>query len=132
MNPLINLIYICLTFYYLLPQIHAYTDNLLIKKGMIVIGAFILQLVFHSFVKLVKRKSLTENFRQLFDVSVMSSLLVLLGFSLVNDFQENPEILKMVPGLEEIISSRLTTLIFMAFPFIAMKTSKCFLKTYSY
>ena len=79
-----------------------------------------------------KKKSITENFRLTFDVSIMSSLLVLLGYMLANDIKENPDILKLVPGLEEIISSRLTTLIFMATPFIVIKTSKCFLKTYNY
>lgn len=132
MNPLINLIYICLTFYYILPHINTYTENHIMQKVMILVIALSLQLVFHTIVKLIKKKSITENFRQTFDVSVMSSLLVLLGYLLANDIKENPDILKLVPGLEEIISSRLTTLIFMATPFIFVKTSKCFLKTYSY
>ena len=132
MNPIINLVYICFTFYYALPRIFAYTTNDIVRKVLILVTALFLQIIFHSVVKFIKKKSLTKDFRKLFDISFMSSLLVLLGYLLVKDIQQNPELLKSIPGLEEIISSRLTTLIFMAIPFIFMKTSKCFLKTYSY
>ena len=130
MNPLLNLIYICVTYYFLLPKIYEYSDNTLIRQGAIVISALVLQLIFHSIIKIIKRKSFTQDFGKLRDVSIMNSLLIFLGFLLVNDIKESPELLSYLPGLDQIISSRLTTIIFMVIPFIFMKTSKCFLKTY--
>lgn len=130
MNPLFNLLYICFSYYFLLPKINEISENPLMKQGMILVSALLLQLVFHSIVKVFKNKKLTENFNKLRDVSIMNSLLVLLGYLLVNDIKNSPEMLEMVPGLEEIISSRLTTILFMIIPFILVKTSKCFLKTY--
>lgn len=130
MNPLLNLIYICFSYYYLLPKINEYSDDPLTKKGIILGSALVLQIVFHSMIKIIKKKKITEDFKKLRDVSVMNSLLLLLGYLLVNDIKESPEMLEAVPGLDLIISSRLTTILFMVIPFVFMKTSKCFLKTY--
>ena len=135
MNPLLNLFYICFSYYFILPKLDKYSDgpnspDPLIKKGIILGSALLLQVVFHSLTKIIKKKKITEDFKKLRDVSVMTSLLIFLGYLLVNDIKESPEMLGLVPGLDSIISSRLVTILFMVIPFIFMKTSKCFLKSY--
>ena len=130
MNPLLNLLYLCFSYYFLLPKINEYSENPLMRQGIILVSALVLQVVFHSIIKIIKKKKITEDFKKLRDVSVMNSLLIFLGYLLVNDIKESPDMLAAVPGLELIISSKLTTILFMVIPFIFMKTSKCFLKTY--
>ena len=130
MNPLLNLLYICFSYYFLLPKINDYTENPLMRQGIVLVSALVLQVVFHSIIKVIKKKKISEDFKKLRDVSVMNSLLLFLGYLLVNDIKESEDMLAAVPGLELIISSKLTTILFMVIPLIFMKTSKCFLKTY--
>ena len=131
MNPLLNIIYLAVALFYLMPRIDKYATEPITNKLLFVVVALGLQVIFDLIVKLIKRKGNPfKNFSQTIDRSLMKSLLLLLGVLLYNDAKESPAIVEKIPGLKTLLSLPSSKIIFVLIPLFVITTGKCFLKPY--
>ena len=139
------------------------------SKIIIFVSTILLQIIFHSVIKLTKKQKLTKNIKKIWDISFTTSLLVLLGnlifedistliqvpevdklkelskveklteFAEVKKLTESAEFLNFttefmnyINKLNQTTDLKKVKVLFMIVPFILMKISKCFLKSYQY
>ena len=178
MNAFFNLIYLYVTLYNLLSYIEIKNFSFFHSKIIIFASTILLQIIFHSVIKLTKKQKLTKNIKKIWDISFTTSLLVLLGnlifedistliqvsevdklkelskveklteFAEVKKLTEFAEVKKLTESAElvnfttefinyinklnQTTDLKKVKVLFMIVPFILIKISKCFLKSYQY
>ena len=129
MNQLINIVYLGTAFYFLLPLIIEKAGNAIYTKVLFVAAGVVLQLVFDILNKFITKKKMNfKKIHKMLDKPLMKSLLLLLGFMLLSDIKVSPNIINRIPGLDQVINSRIVTIIFIMTPYFLIITGKCLLR----
>ena len=129
MNQLVNIIYLGVAFYFILPYILQKSGNAIFAKVLFVAAGVVLQIIFDTLNSFINKKKIEfRNLHKLLDKPLMKSLLLLLGFMLFNDIKASPDIMNKIPGLSQVIDSRIVTVIFIMAPLFLIITGKCLLR----
>ena len=130
MNPLLNIIFMSVALYFILPHIDRFAPEPLYNKLLFVIITVGLQIIFGMIVKMVKKESLFEDIGKIVELSLSKSILLLLGLLLFKDVRNSPSIIQKFPMIGGIVAITGSELIFVMVPTLLMLTSKCLLKPY--
>ena len=130
MNPLLNLMFMSVALYFILPHLDKYALEPLYNKLLFVVVTIGLQSIFEIIVKLVKKENLLQGVGTIVERSLSKSILLLLGLLLFKDIKNSPSIIQKVPMIGTIVAIAGSELIFIMFPTLLMLTSKCLLKPY--
>jgi hypothetical protein len=130
MNPLLNIIFMSVALYFILPHIDRFAPEPLYNKLLFVIITVGLQIIFGMIVKIVKKESLFEDIGKIVELSLSKSILLLLGLLLFKDVRNSPSIIQKFPMIGGIVAISGSELIFVMVPTLLMLTSKCLLKPY--
>ena len=130
MNPLLNIIFMSVALYFILPQIDKFAPEPLYNKLLFVVITVGLQMIFEMVVKLVKKESLFQDIGKAVERSLSKSILLLLGLLLFKDVKNSPSIMQKFPMIGGVVAIAGSELIFVMFPTLLMLTSKCLLKPY--
>ena len=130
MNPLLNIIFMSVALYFILPHIDRFAPEPLYNKLLFVIITVGLQIIFGMIVKIVIKESLFEDIGKIVELSLSKSILLLLGLLLFKDVRNSPSIIQKFPMIGGIVAISGSELIFVMVPTLLMLTSKCLLKPY--
>ena len=130
MNPLLNIIYMSIALFFILPNMNKYAPEPLYNKLLFVVIAVVLQCIFELIVKYFKGEKLFSKLGKLFERSLSKSILLLLGLLLYKDIKNSPSISTNSPLIGAIINIPSSEVIFVMVPTLLMLTSKCLLKPY--
>ena len=130
MNPLLNLMFMSVALYFILPHLDNYALEPLYNKLLFVVVTVGLQSVFEIIVKVFKKENLFQDIGTTIERSLSKSILLLLGLLLFKDIKNSPSIIQRVPMIGSIVAISGSELIFIMFPSLLMLTSKCLLKPY--
>lgn len=130
MNPLLNIIFMSVALYFILPQIDKFAPEPLYNKLLFVIITVGLQMIFEMIVKFIKKESLFQNIGKTLERSLSKSILLLLGLLLFKDVKNSPSIIQRFPMIGGLVAIPGSELIFVMFPTVLLLTSKCLLRPY--
>ena len=132
MNPLLNIIYLGTSLFFIMPKLDQFFPEPLYNKLGFVVVCIGLQFVFEfinrKFIK--KEKKLLQLIGSIIERSIMKSLVLLLGLLLFKDIKNSPSITQKVPFISNLTNLKGANVIFILLPTFLIITSKCLLTPY--
>lgn len=132
MNPLLNIIYLGISLFYIMPKLDQFFPEPLYNKLAFVVLCIGLQSIFEfinrKFIK--KEKKILSLISSIFERSIMKSLILLLGLLLFKDIKNSPNITQKIPFIGNFIKLKGSNVIFILLPTFLIITSKCLLTPY--
>ncbi len=132
MNPLLNIIYLGTSLFFIMPKLDQFFPEPLYNKLGFVVVCIGLQFVFEfinrKFIK--KEKKLLQLIGSVIERSIMKSLVLLLGLLLFKDIKNSPSISQKVPFISNLTNLKGSNVIFILLPTFLIITSKCLLTPY--
>lgn len=132
MNPLLNIIYLGTSLFFIMPKLDQFFPEPLYNKLGFVVVCIGLQFVFEfinrKFIK--KEKKILSLIGSVIERSIMKSLVLLLGLLLFKDIKNSPSITQKVPFISNLTNLKGANVIFILLPTFLIITSKCLLTPY--
>jgi hypothetical protein len=132
MNPLLNIIYLGTSLFFIIPKLDKLFPEPLYNKLVFVVVCIGLQSIFEfinrKFIK--KEKKILSLIASVFERSIMKSLILLLGFLLFKDIKNSPSITQKIPIIGSLVNLEGGNIIFILLPTFIILTSKCLLTPY--
>ena len=128
MNSLINLIVLWVVLYFTLENIIENNQNPFMRKMYLVVIVLATQMIYRTFLHIAKlNKDKNFNILDKIDESFNRSLLVLLGYMILNDLSGSTNLISRIEGLSVLIKLDWFKVLFITIPYFAYSIIKCLL-----